>query len=98
MVDSLRAKMAYPDEKRMTLRYPGMLQDQLTELARRDHRSVNGEIVWLLMVAIEWRSAWSRARQRVTEAGPVDEGGLVGTRGFDPDENVPHRSSRSISE
>lgn len=56
----------------MTLRYPGGLHKQLQELAQRDHRSVNGEIVWLLLVSIEWRNAWQRAREHFEDMGPEE--------------------------
>jgi hypothetical protein len=60
----------YPDEQRFTLRLPRALRDQLGEAAREDHRSVNEEIVWLVILAIEQRAATLRAFERARELGP----------------------------
>ncbi|WP_328671462.1 Arc family DNA-binding protein [Streptomyces sp. NBC_00328] len=40
------------EEKRITVRLPSELHDRLAALAKRDHRSVNSEIVHLLEVAL----------------------------------------------
>ncbi|MEU6243083.1 Arc family DNA-binding protein [Streptomyces sp. NPDC047024] len=40
------------EEKRITVRLPLELHERLTALAKRDRRSVNGEIVHLLEVAL----------------------------------------------
>ncbi|MFE1289192.1 Arc family DNA-binding protein [Streptomyces sp. NPDC058751] len=40
------------EEKRITVRLPSKLHDRLAALAKRDRRSVNGEIVHLLEVAL----------------------------------------------
>lgn len=63
----------YPDEKRQTTRYPGKLYKQLQQMARRDHRSVNGEIVWLLLLAIEWRTSLTNAMERFEQLGPEED-------------------------
>jgi hypothetical protein len=48
-------------ETRLTLRLPTDLHDALKELARRESRSVNGQIVYLL------REAVSRASRQAPE-------------------------------
>ncbi|MEU9139185.1 Arc family DNA-binding protein [Streptomyces sp. NPDC048404] len=40
------------EEKRITVRLPHELHDRLAALAKRDRRSVNGEIVHLLEAAL----------------------------------------------
>ncbi|MEX3105180.1 toxin-antitoxin system HicB family antitoxin [Streptomyces sp. V2] len=40
------------EEKRITVRLPVELHDRLAAQAKRDHRSVNGEIVHLLEAAL----------------------------------------------
>lgn len=45
------------DEKRITVRLPLELHERLAERAKRDRRSVNGEIVYLLEDALTDRPA-----------------------------------------
>lgn len=68
----LPTPVPYPDEKRQTTRYPGKLYKQLQQMAKRDHRSVNGEIVWLLLLAIEWRTSLTSAMERFEQYGPEE--------------------------
>jgi len=45
------------EEKRITVRLPAKLHERLAAQAKRDHRSVNGEIVHLLEVVLADPSA-----------------------------------------
>ena len=54
------------EEVRLTIRLPADLHRRLTELARREHRSLNGEMIALLEQAItqaEGRQERSRPNQ-----------------------------------
>ena len=42
-------------EKRHSVRFPESLLEQIKQAAKADHRSINGEIVWLVELALEKR-------------------------------------------
>ena len=45
--------MEKPEDKRLLLRFPPALADQLTEMAEKERRSLNAQIVYLLERAVE---------------------------------------------
>lgn len=50
-------QMPYHGERRVGLRLPGPLHDRLAELAKRDDRSLNEELVYLLKLAAAVQTA-----------------------------------------
>lgn len=68
------APMPYPDEQRMTLRLPRELREDLEACRKADHRSLNAEIVWLLVTAVEIHKALHKANDRLEHLGPEGDG------------------------
>jgi hypothetical protein len=58
------------DEKRITLRLPSDVHDEITRLAEQDVRSLNAEILVLLREAI---AARQRQRRRILDAEEESE-------------------------
>jgi hypothetical protein len=46
--DVMNKEPAEPGEARLTLRLPADLALRTGSLAKRDHRSLNGELIWLI--------------------------------------------------
>jgi hypothetical protein len=51
-------------EKRHSVRFPESLLKQIKQAAQEDHRSVNGEIVWLVQRALQARREQRRSAQK----------------------------------
>lgn len=65
----------FPDEVRLALRLPGALHARLVKLAEADQRSLNSEIVYLLLAQAaitEIRRAANEQLQAWGEAEPHD--------------------------
>ena len=68
MTDQIHSgAMPYPKERRLNLRLPGELCDQLTVLAAKEDRSVNAEIVNLLLEMVALREWHLEAQRRARE-------------------------------
>jgi hypothetical protein len=63
----------YPQEVRLALRLPGSLHARLVRAADRDRRSINSEIVFLLLVGVAQAELRQDAEERMLRLG--EDGG-----------------------
>jgi hypothetical protein len=66
------------EEIRVTLRLPADAHDALTEIAKRETRSLNSQIVHMLRESIERRRIEAGPAERVRKAASETVGGTTG--------------------